>query len=96
VAAAAAKAAAAGVGAGPLTIQCSDPSNERDQLQKLYVALSEAKKKAGNANAGNFDSFSSFVEKKTKQIRKQYGCQAVEYTVETQNGEVRLKAKAKI
>ena len=91
-----AKAAAAGVGAGPLTIQCSDPSAERDQVQKLYLALSEAKKKAGNASAGNLDSFTSFVQKKTEQIRKQYGCQAVEYTVETQNGEVRLKAKAKV
>jgi alkanesulfonate monooxygenase SsuD/methylene tetrahydromethanopterin reductase-like flavin-dependent oxidoreductase (luciferase family) len=96
VASAAAKAAAAGVGAGPLTILCSDPSAERDQVQRLYLALSDAKKKAGNASAGNFDSFTSFVQKKTEQIRKQYGCLTVEYTVETQNGDVRLKAKAKV
>jgi hypothetical protein len=92
----AARAAAASAGSGPLTIQCSDPSAERDQVEKLYHALSEAKKKAGNANAGNFESFTSFVEKKTAQIRKQYGCQAVEFTVDTHNGEVRLKAKAKV
>jgi hypothetical protein len=35
------------------------------------------------------------VQKKTEQIRKQYGCEAVEYTVEMQNGQVKLKAKAK-
>ena len=40
-------------------------------------------------------AFSSFVQKKTEQIRKQYGCEAVEYTVEMQNGQVKLKAKAK-
>jgi hypothetical protein len=41
------------------------------------------------------ESFASFVQKKTDQIRKQHGCQSVEYTVEMQGGQVRLKAKAK-
>ena len=61
----------------------------------LYQALAEAKKKSGETVSGNLDSFSSFVQKKTEQIRKQYGCEAVEYTVEMQNGQVKLKAKAK-
>ena len=46
--------------------------------------------------SGNLDSFASFVQKKTAQIRKQYGCEAVEYTVEMQDGQVKLKAKAKV
>jgi hypothetical protein len=81
---------------GRLTIQCSDPELERAEVEKLYQALTQAKQKAGEASGGSFDSFQTFVRKKTEQIRKQYGCPAVEYSVETQNGQVRLKAKAKV
>jgi hypothetical protein len=81
---------------GRLTILCSDPEVERQEVEKLYQALTTAKQQAGEAGGGSFDSFQSFVRKKTEQIRKQYGCPAVEYTVETQNGQVRLKAKAKV
>lgn len=80
----------------PFTMQCSDAKAEREQVEKLYKALTEAKTKAGEAVSGNFDNFTSFVQKKTDQIRKQYGCHSVEYTVEMQEGQVRLKAKAKV
>lgn len=91
-----AAAAAPALAEGPLTVQCSDARAEHGQVEKLYRALTDAKKKAGESVTGNLDSFSSFVEKKTDQIRKEYGCQAVEYTVELQDGHVRLKAKAKV
>ncbi len=80
----------------PFSMQCADPRIERDQVQKLYRVLTEAKQKRGETVSGNLDSFASFVQKKTEQIRKQYGCEAVEYTVEMQNGHVKLKAKAKV
>jgi hypothetical protein len=48
-----------------------------------------------DANSASFDSFKTFVKKKTEQLRKEYGCHAVEYSVETENGQVRLKARAK-
>ncbi len=90
--------AAAGVAPAeePLRIECSDVTTEKDRVEKLYKALAEAKQKAGEPVSGNFESFSSFVQKKTSQIRKQYGCHSVEYTVEVQDGQVKLKAKAKI
>lgn len=94
--AAAAVAAAKTAAAGPLSIQCSDPRAEGEKVQELYRALADARKKSGEAAAGNFDTFQSFVQKKTDQIRKQYGCDAVEYTVETQDGHVRLKVKPKV
>jgi hypothetical protein len=97
--AAAASAAAAATPAAeekkPFSMQCADARAERDQVQKLYQALTDAKKRSGEAVSGNVDSFTAFVQKKTEQIRKQYGCEAVEYTVEMQNGHVKLKAKAK-
>ena len=80
----------------PFTVQCSGARAERDQVQKLYKALAEAKQKAGETVSGNLDSFTSFVQKKTDQIRKQYGCPVVEYSVEMQDGHVKLKAKAKV
>jgi hypothetical protein len=93
---AAAASATAGGDEGPLTIQCSDARTEPNQVEKLYQALTDAKKKAGESVTGNINSFTSFVQKKTDQIRKEHGCQSVEYTVEMQDGQVRLKAKAKV
>ena len=81
----------------PFTMQCSDAMRERDKVESLFQALMEAKKKNGESVADNasLDSFASFVRKKTDQIRKQSGCLAVEYSVEMQDGQVKLKARAK-
>ena len=77
-------------------VECSDASQEPEKIEHLFRALSEAKAKAGEQVSGNLDSFASFVRKKTSQLRKEYGCHSVEYTVEMQDGHVRLKAKAKV
>ncbi|MBZ5721507.1 MAG: hypothetical protein LAO03_14100 [Acidobacteriia bacterium] len=92
---AAAAAAAAPAPEQPFTVECSDVRKEHAQVEKLFHALTEAKKKSGEAVSGNLESFETFVQKKTAQLRKQYGCQSVEYTVEMQDGHVKLKAKAK-
>ncbi|HEY6337620.1 MAG TPA: MXAN_5187 C-terminal domain-containing protein [Candidatus Sulfotelmatobacter sp.] len=93
-----AAAAAVGAGAGrasqAFSLHDVDKS-EREQVERLYNTLVAAKKKAGESVSGNFDSFTTFVQKKTQQIRKQYGCQTVEYSVELADGHVKLKAKAK-
>lgn len=80
---------------GPVIVECSDARAERGQVERLYQALSEAKKKAGEPVSGNLEGFAKFVQKKTDEIRKQHGCQTVEYTVEMQDGRIRLKARAK-
>jgi hypothetical protein len=93
-------AAAAAAGAGSarasqaFSLHDVDKS-EREQVERLYNTLVAAKKKAGENVSGNFDSFTVFVQKKTQQIRKQFHCENVEYTVELANGHVKLKAKAK-
>ena len=76
-------------------IQSADPGAERENVEKLFIALTDAKKKAGENVSGSLDSFSSFVQKKTEQLRQQYGCQAVEYSVDVADGKVKLTAKAK-
>lgn len=80
----------------PFTVQCSDVRAESDQVQKLYHALTEAKRKAGENVSGTLDSFSAFLQKKSDQLRKQHGCHTVEYSVEVHEGHVKLKAKAKV
>ena len=79
----------------PFTVQCSDATSEREKVESLYKALSEAKKNAGEKVSGSLDSFAAFVQKKTAEIRKQHKCDTVVYSVELDNGQVKLKAKAK-
>jgi hypothetical protein len=89
------KAAAANGGASqPFTLHNVD-QNEREQVERLYNTLVAAKKKAGENVGGSLDSFTAFVQKRTEQIRKQYKCDNVEYSVELADGQVKLKAKAK-
>jgi len=85
---------AAATTAQPFTVHSADQP-EREQVERLYNTLVAAKKKAGEKVSGSLDSFSSFVQKKTDEIRKQYGCQDVEFSVELNDGHVKLKAKAK-
>jgi hypothetical protein len=73
----------------------TDVKAEGDKVEKLFVALSDAKKKAGENVSGSLASFSSFVQKKTKEIKKQYGCEQVEYSVDIADGKVKLTARAK-
>ena len=77
------------------SIECSDAEGEREKVEALFNALSAAKEKSGEEVSGSFDSFNAFVSKKTSEIRKQHGCDAVIYSVEIQGGQVKLKAKAK-
>ena len=87
-------AAASANSSQPFTLHNVDQA-EREQVERLYNTLVAAKKKAGENVTGNIDSFTTFVQKKTEQIRKQYHCENVEYSVELTDGGVKLKAKAK-
>jgi len=91
--------AAAGDGAAvssqPFTLHTAADKTEPEQVERLFNTLVAAKKKAGENVSGNLDSFNTFVQKKTQEIRKQYGCKDVEFSVELADGHVKLKAKAK-
>ena len=90
----AAAAAVGGATSQPFTLHNVDQS-EHEQVERLYNTLVAAKKKAGENVSGNLDSFSTFVQKKTEEIRKRYRCRDVEFSVELTEGHVKLKAKAK-
>jgi hypothetical protein len=93
--AAAAAGDASAISSQPFTLHTATDKSEHEQVERLYNTLVAAKKKAGENVSGNLDSFSTFVQKKTQEIRKQYGCQDVEFSVELNEGHVKLKAKAK-
>ena len=94
-AAAAATGAHGGAASPPHFVLHKVDKTEREQVERLYNILVAAKKKAGENVSGTVDSFAAFVQKKTQQIRKQYHCDGVEYSVELAGGHVKLKAKAK-
>jgi len=79
----------------PFRIAFSDVESDPAKVRALYEVMVEARKQSSSkGSAGSFDSFREFVKKKTEQIRKEYGSSAVEYSVEMENGQVKLKAKA--
>lgn len=82
-------------GEQPFSVHHSGEAAERAQIESLYKVLTEAKQKSGEKVSGDLNSFAKFVQKKTSEIRKSKGCDAVVYSVEMQDGRVKLKAKAK-
>jgi len=77
-------------------LQAGDSGAHQEKVEKLFLALTDAKKKAGEQVSGSLPNFRSFVEKKTEEIRKKHGCEKVEYLVEVEDGKVKLRARAKI
>jgi hypothetical protein len=76
-------------------VECVGTTSEREKVESLYKALSAAKHKSGEKVSGSLDSFAAFVQKKTAELRKQNNCDSVVYSVEFQDGQAKLKAKAK-
>lgn len=79
----------------PMKIKITNPNSERDHIRTLFDALTLARLNANENSPGpaTFDSFASFVTKKTTEIRSHYRCEKVEYEVEVKDGKVKLKAR---
>jgi len=75
-------------------VEWRDPASEPEKVDKLFAALVEAKKQCGE-NADNMaaDAFKKFVYQKTAQLKREFNCEQVEYVVEVEQGQVKLKAK---
>jgi len=81
---------------GGYVVACSDPDRERERVADLYNVLLEAKKSAGEkTDALTLENFTSFVRQKTAQLKQQAKCDAVEYAVQMENGQIKLKARVK-
>ena len=74
-------------------ITCSDPDQEAAKVENLFVALSQAQQEAGEKSKPmSLEQFRQFIRKKTQQLKNDKHCSEVEYRIEVENGEVRLKA----
>ena len=81
---------------GGYVVACSNPDNERQKVETLYRVLVEAKQKAGeNTDSMTLDNFQTFVKQKTAQLREQNSCEEVEYAIQIEAGQVKLKALVK-
>ena len=76
-------------------IACSDVDRDMNSVRALYERMISEKKKVGEAAGAPFESFATFLRKKTEQIRRDFKCEAVEYSLEVKGSQVKLKAKPK-
>ena len=75
-------------------IEWRDPASEPEKVDQLFAALLKAKKQCGeNVESVGADAFKKFVLQKTAQLKRDFNCEEVEYVVEVEQGQVRLKAK---
>jgi hypothetical protein len=79
----------------PSKIACSNVEGEMETVRAFYDRMMAEKQKVGETAGAPFESFASFLKKKTEQIRKDFKCEAVEYSLEVQDRQVKLKAKPK-
>jgi hypothetical protein len=79
--------------AAAFAMSFSDPEGENDKVKVLYHKLIEARTETGEkAGAPSLKDFERFVRQKTKDL-KDKGGHEVEYTVNIENGRVKLKAR---
>jgi hypothetical protein len=79
----------------PFTAACADVERDHENVKALFDALAKAREQAGDQKPATLDAFKNFVRLKTEQIRREYNCQTVEYSVNLQDGHVKLTAKPK-
>ncbi|HEV2688130.1 MAG TPA: MXAN_5187 C-terminal domain-containing protein [Bryobacteraceae bacterium] len=78
---------------GTVCVVWSDPSAEKEKVDRLLKAVVDARRKVGEA-VNNIDplAFAKFVGDKTKQIRDSLRCEKVQFSVSVKEGKVKLKA----
>ncbi len=79
----------------PFVTDVADPDHDYANVESLFHAMTAMRQRAGQKATGSIDSFKIFVQMKTSQIRRDFNCERVEYSVELDGDQVRLKAKAK-
>jgi hypothetical protein len=80
-------------GVGRSKIACSDVDQEMETVRAFYDRMMTEKQKVGEQAGAPFESFAAFLKKKTEQIRRDFKCDAVEYSLEVTGKQVKLKAK---
>lgn len=75
-------------------VNLRDPAADPQKVDQLFAAFLHAKRTSGeNTDNMSSDTFKRFVRQKTEQLKRDFGCQQVEYVIEAGHGQVKLKAK---
>lgn len=75
-------------------VDWGDPRKEPEKVDRLFAAFIDAKRRCGeNTDKVGSDAFKRFVQQKTEQLKRDFKCEQVEYVVEVEHGQVKLKAK---
>jgi hypothetical protein len=84
-------------GAGvPFVLECDDAKRQKQDVRKLYEELLAARSRNGETMPDNgFDSFLSFVDRKTSELRQSRQCSAVKFWVASEDGRAKLKLQPK-
>ena len=85
--------AARGESPAVFALSLSDPEHEKEKIHALYEKLIEARTQTGQkSGTPSLKDFENFVREKTKDLKHQGGSN-VEYSVNIENGRVKLKAR---
>jgi hypothetical protein len=79
----------------PATVRCSDPTHEPDKVRALYDSFLLARRHCGQ-RVGDlpYERFQQMIAAQVRQIRSQLKCEAIDFTIEVEEGSVKFKAKA--
>jgi hypothetical protein len=76
-------------------VRCSDPQREPERVRELFNSLVNAKRTCGNRiHDLTLDQFEQVIGKQMTQIKSKLRCESVVFTVEVDQGVVKLTAKA--
>jgi hypothetical protein len=79
----------------PSTVRCSDPSHEPDKVRALYDNFLLARRHCGQRVQDlPYERFQQMIAAQVRQIRTQLKCDAIDFTIEVEEGSVKFKAKA--
>ena len=85
--------AARGESSAVFALSLSDPEREKEKIHALYEKLIEARTQTGQkSGTPSLKDFENFVREKTKDLKHQGG-RNIEYSVNIENGRVKLKAR---
>lgn len=78
---------------GAVRVVCSDLEAESEKVDRLLMAMQEARKRTGEGTS-NLDAaaFRKFIRDKFKQVKATLGCDRVLFSVSIEGGKVKFKA----
>ncbi len=76
---------------GKKSIVTISPEEQKEEIKKFYESIVKTHKEiTGKEPSFKFDQFFKFVSKKTKEYKKKYNCQGVEFGIKIDGNDVKI------